>query len=134
MLKWLSIIALLFQASPAAADPDEFGRADEILRLDDWSLESEEKQSRLTVKLTNVGDKSFRMIDAVVSFNDVLGEDISRIELGRELRASPGEQISYAGVLTAGSGRLSRMRPSTVVTSVQVRAVLYEDGTVKRFG
>lgn len=135
MLKWFSIVALLFQAAPAAADQDNPADQDEVLRLDGWSVDTDDSKAgrRLTVHLTNVGQKPFRMIDATVTFTDILGEGVAGIELDRGLRAEPGERITHSGTV-AGLDRLVNMRPANVSASVRVKAVLYADGSTERFG
>lgn len=120
---------------PAIAGECPAGRSD-IIRLDEWSAEPGDARTvALTIRFTNVSDRSFRMVDGGVSFADVLGRSLGGVALPEDTALAPRQsEVREFNMLAAGGmERLPSVSPSDVRAISCVRAVVYDDGTVERF-
>lgn len=127
------VLALL--ASQADAAECNTGRSDAIL-LKSWTPEATKTIIGQSVKvhfvLTNGLSKGFRMADASVFFDDVLGNHIGGYVLEPDMKVGAGADVEISGNYP-GMTRLLEADPADIVVRICTKAVVYEDGSQERF-
>lgn len=132
----LALPFALFSATSANAIECLNGQSGDILSLESWQLLDGESDSEktLSISLHHAGPVGIRLIDATVRFQDVLGERIGEFPLERADGIGPQADYSFSHVV-AGTilERLENLHPDDIEGIACVRALVYEDGTLKDF-
>jgi hypothetical protein len=132
-MRWLLALAVL--VSPAAAAECFEGRPDAIT-VKSWAPSAKEsligEPVLVRYVLNNALDKSIRMIDASVFFDDVLGKHIGGYEVEPDVAAVAGGDFEVEGTYL-GMTRLLDANPEDILVSICTKAVVYGDGTTETF-
>lgn len=108
----------------------------DMVTINEWRIEVVDPDTnRLIVSFTFHGDRPVRMIDASAQFQDVLGGRIASFALDRDVSLANGATFTQDGLWGPFTfERLLDMRREDVVARVCTKAVVHDDGEVKRFG
>ncbi len=131
-MRWMpiAVAAIAMPASVAAADCST-GSVD-IIELLAWSVAEDRGAASVTIEYVSKADAPIQMIDATTWFYDALDRGIGGMKIDEDLHLQPGEAaVETRRVL--GLNRLLEVRQQDIHTLVCVKAVLFEDGTTKRF-
>ncbi len=129
-MKTIALLAAII-AMPAYAGPCNR----DMLSVAAWSIEPIDAETNwLKTEIKSTSDKPIRMIDAMVSFQDALGGSIASFEMNRDASIPAGGAVEETGRWGRYTfERLLNLRHDEVTTSICVKAVVYEDGTIERF-
>jgi hypothetical protein len=89
--------------------------------------------------LANDSPKPIKLIDASVTFSDALGEQFYGIRLDKDVAVQPGKEQSFEGEYTRNQfepqqARLATMNKADVVAKLIVRAIVFGDNAVAKYG
>jgi hypothetical protein len=107
----------------------------ELLTLVDWSAVKGTfpNSAVVTARYRNDGDHAIRLVDASLSFSDVLGQPIGLgIKIGPELVVE-ADGVVAQNFTALGWGRLAEAAPEDVVGAVCLRAAVLADGSKTQF-
>ncbi|WP_136685704.1 hypothetical protein [Falsirhodobacter xinxiangensis] len=134
-MKWLMIAGAFLVPSMAFAQEACSNGKDDILLVTDYSSALADgsfmKELRLGVSVANVSDRSIRMVDGSIVFQDVLGRDILRIAFNPDMKIDAGGTVEQTGIYS--NLRLADVAKEDVVISTCIRGLVYDDGEVEKF-
>lgn len=128
-----AILISLLAATPAMACNTDF------ISVQDWQVQNIERSGMsgpyATISYRLNADRSVRMIDASIRFEDALGGSMGTLSVDRDVRLSPGEVATLEGFYPGASSiaRIPNVDPADVQVTTCTRAVVFHDGTVQRF-
>lgn len=98
------------------------------------------KHVRLTLELQNVSETEISIVDGTASFSDRLGNEIGGIRLEQDFNLTPGETFSHSGIYNGDSGysssglsRLLEVNSNFVNVELDIKQVLFSDGSIVSF-
>lgn len=128
----IAAVALLWAGQAAACNEDLF-------TIESWSEVEDRARyypaTALVIEARYHGDKPIRMVDAEYTLTDVLGDEVAEGRIERDVRLRPGETVSFESVqMPFQKNRVALIEPEDIVPSTCTTAVVYDDGTIERFG
>lgn len=122
-----------------AATPSWACNAD-LISVQEWEAVNESREdgtvsTHMTASYRYDGNAAYRMIDATILFEDVLGQLIAVYRVDRDEALNAGETSSLSMLSGGGSlHRLGDLDRDDIVVKTCTRAIVYEDGTRETFG
>lgn len=138
-MRMMILVASMVIARNAQAAECSAG-VDTVLGLKEWSAKMVDgalgrPEPLVTITYKNLSDHPIKMIDASLSFSDALGERISSVALGRDIKIAAGAEKSEKFLMSGSIGfeRLTKLDKSDAEGTICTKAVMYDDGTKQQF-
>lgn len=125
----IGVVLALAAAVPASACNTE------MFTVLDWRAEKSDipvLPYKLVAEVQYDGPKAYRMIEAGVVFNDVLGKPLGQVNVDRDSKASPGDRLTADGQ-THVRERIGTINRDDIVAKTCVWSIVYADGEVVEF-
>ena len=110
------------------------------LRLTNWAVErhnasfSEDPYLKITMSFENIGDKIVEVVAGSVKFDDKLGQLITRLPLEKDMKLAPSAVYQQQLILPKRHlKRLYSINRDFVEPKLEIRQILYADGTIGKF-
>jgi hypothetical protein len=116
------------------------------IELVGWTVQEQKSEFlfgtyvRLTIEFRNVSETEISIIDGSARFTDRLGNAIGTIGLDEDLNLKPREIFSQSGTYdgdggfgSSGLGRLLQINSNFVNVELDIRQVLFSDGSIVSF-
>lgn len=117
-----------------------------FLEVTDWSASdggsnysSLGKAIKISVTIKNISDKKIAIVDGHFDVEDKLEKEIMRFSIDSDLNLAPNETHKQSGAYDSGmqfSGDMKRLltiNPNLVVFNLDIKQILFEDGTQIKF-
>ena len=130
------------KVQPANTDvsgAQDIARSSAGLQLVKWDYQPHkgdvEDFYRISYTLANGYDKSVKLIDASIQFDDLLGNNVYGIIVEKDVAILPGKEVSLKGdfrrnLFMPEQQRMSAMAKSDIVTRLVVRNVVFADNSI----
>jgi hypothetical protein len=126
---------------PPPPPPPRNTQSKDVVSLASWEYSSKKGVFGdlyfIKYTLHNNSDKSIKLIDGSLRFSDLLGESVYGIKLDKDVIIKPGSDASFSGNYNRfglNADRLARMSKSDVAAALEIRAIIFVDNSVVRFG
>lgn len=132
MLRTVLTVTLVASAGHASAASCRYG-TDQVLRLNSWSVETDQLGPTVTLNFTNIGGRAFRTIRAMAQFYGASNANFGYSNIDLDLHAAPDETVTQSSRGSVRMDRLSQVPKSEISAIICVTDIIYADGTAKRF-
>lgn len=110
------------------------------LRLSNWAVVrhatsfSEDQYLKITLSFENIGDKILEVVAGSVKFDDKLGQLITRLPVEKDMKLAPSAVYQQELIFPERHlKRLYSINREFVVPKLEIRQILYADGTIGEF-